>query len=144
MPAPYSLDLRLKAISAYENEEGTQAEISERFMICETTLWLWLKAKNKTGRINPKEHIYRGRKIILDGENLEFIKELVSKKPDILIKEIQELYRKKFKADVAQSMVSRAFKRLNLRRKKKSLYAQEQDREDIKKKRTLARRNDEN
>jgi len=30
-------------------------------------------------------------------------------------------------------MVSRAFKKLNLRRKKKSEYAQEQEREDVKK-----------
>jgi transposase len=141
MPAPYSLDIRHKAISAYENEEGTQTEISERFVIGITTLRLWLKTKNETGSIKPKEYIYRGRKIIIDGEKLSFIKELVSKKPDILIEEIQTLYKKAFKADVAQSMISRAFKRLNLRRKKKSLYAQEQDREDVKKKRTLARRN---
>ena len=33
MPAPYSLDLRKKAVAAYENEEGTQEEISNGFRL---------------------------------------------------------------------------------------------------------------
>ena len=55
------------------------------------------------------------------------------KEPDILIADIQAVYAKRFKVEVAQSMVSRAMKKLKFRRKKKSEYALEQDRNDVKK-----------
>ena len=59
---------------------------------------------------------------------------MVKEKPDILIKDIQVSYKEKFNIQAAQAMVSRVFKKLDLRRKKKSRYAQEQEREDVKKK----------
>jgi len=133
MPAPYSLDLRQKALLAYENGEGTQGEIAERFSIGLRTVQEWLTLKNETGNVEPKKHIYRGKKPIIGEKGSLFVKGLVEKKPDILIAEIQASYKKKFKVVVAQSMVSRALKKLDLRRKKKSKYAQEQEREDVKK-----------
>jgi transposase len=144
MPAPYSLDLRHKAILAYENGEGTQQEIAERFLISVATFHGWLVLRRETGDVKPKEYIYRGRMSIIDGERIFFIKELIEIKPDILISEIRRVYKKRFKVGVSQSMVSRAFKKLNLHRKKKSLYAQEQGREDVKKKRELERRDNAN
>ena len=134
MPAPYSLDLRQKAISAYEDGEGTQEEITERFSINVSTLRNWLIRKRKTGDIKPKEHIYRGRKVVIGEEGASFIQEMVKEKPDILIKDIQVSYKEKFNIQAAQAMVSRVFKKLDLRRKKKSRHAQEQEREDVKKK----------
>ena len=133
MPAPYSLDLRRKAILAWENREYTQKEIAEQFGIGYRTLKEWLSLKKTTGDVKPKEYIYRGRRPVIDDKGLLFIKHLVENKPDILISEIQKLYAQKFKIKILQSMVSNAFKKLNLRRKKKSEYALEQEREDIKK-----------
>lgn len=133
MPAPYSLDLRRKAVSACEREEGTQKEIAEQFDIGYRTLKEWLFLKRTTGDVKPKEHCHRGPLPVIDEKGLLFIKKLVEKKPDILISEIRELYAKKFKVNILQSMVSNAFKKLNLRRKKKSHYAIEQEREDVKK-----------
>jgi len=133
MPAPYSLDLREKAILACENGEYTQKEIAEQFGIGYRTLKAWLFLKKTTGDVTPKEHVHRGPLPVIDEKGLSYIKGLVDKKPDILISEIRELYSKKFKVRILPSMVSNAFKKLNLRRKKKSEYASEQDREDIKK-----------
>ena len=140
MPAPYSLDLRRKAVLAYENGEGSQKDIAERFSIGLRTLQEWLTLQMDTGKLEPKEHIYRGRQSIIGEKGLEFIQALVVKKPDILIDEIRAAYKKKFKVNVVQSMVSRAFIKLNLRRKKKSLYAQEQERDDVKKNGKLGKR----
>ena len=140
MPAPYSLDLRKKAVAAYENEEGTQEEISMRFSIGLRTFQEWLVLKKMTGNLDPKKNIDRGKKPIIDEKGLAFIQKLIAKKPDILIDEIRRLYQKKFDKTVAQSMVSRAFKKLNLRRKKKSEYAQEQEREDVKKKEKIGKK----
>jgi putative transposase len=133
MPTAYSLDLRKKAVSAYENKEGTLAEIASRFSIGVKTLQEWLILKRDTGSVEPKEYIYRGRQPIIDEKGSLFVKKLIEVKPDILISEIRSSYKKKFKVEVAQSMVSRVLKKLNLRRKKKSIYAHEQDREDVKK-----------
>ena len=133
MPGSYSLDLRRKAVLAYEEGKGTQFEIAHQFGIGLRTLKGWLFIKKETGDVQPKEHIHRGQLPVIDDKGLSFIKQLVKNKPDILITDIRELYAKKFKVEVAQSMVSRAFKRLNLRRKKKSTYALEQERVDVKK-----------
>lgn len=133
MPAPYSLDLRRKAVSAYENGDGTQEEIAERFSIGLRTFQEWLTLKNETGDVEPKKHIYRGKKPVIGEKGSLFVKGLVEKKPDILIAEISASYKKKFKVVVAQSMISRALNKLDLRRKKKSVFAQEQERDDVKK-----------
>lgn len=133
MPAPYSLDLRRIAVSACENGDGTQKEIAEQFGIGYRTLKAWLYLKKTTDDVIPKEHVHRGPLSVIDEKGILFIKKLVDNKPDILISEIQELYLKKFKIAIWQSMVSKVFKKLNLRRKKKSEYATEQEREDVKK-----------
>lgn len=142
MSAPYSLDLRRKAVLAHENGEGTHEEIAERFSVGLTAFREWLVLKRSTGDVKPKEWVYRGRKSVIDDKGLLFIKEVVESKPDILIVEIRKSYKKQFKVNVAQSMVSRALEKLNLRRKKKSHYAQEQTRADVKKKRSLTRRSE--
>lgn len=133
MPAPYSLDLRRKAVLACEEGEGTQQEIAQQFGIGVRTLKEWIFIKKETGDIHPKKHIHRGQLPVIGDKELIFIKQIVEKKPDILILNIQELYAIKFNVEVAQSMISRALKKLNLRRKKKSEYAMEQDRDDVKK-----------
>ena len=140
MSAPYSLDLRYKAVLAYENGEGTQEEIAERFSIGLTAFREWVAIKRSTGDVKPKEWMYRGKTPIINEKGLFFIQSLVENKPDILIREIRERYKNKFKIKVSQSMVSRALMKLNLRRKKKSHYAQEQERSDVKKKDVSGRR----
>lgn len=110
MSTAYSLDLREKAVSAYENGEGTQEEIASRFSIGRRTLQEWLVLKKETNSIEPKEYIYCGRLPIINEKGSLFVKKLIEEKPDILIAEICSLYKKKFKIEVAQSMVSRALK----------------------------------
>jgi len=83
--------------------------------------------------IVPKEHINRGPLPIINDKGLSFIKRLVEKKPDIIISELRELYNNKFQVEVAVGTMSNALSKLNLRRKKKSEYALEQERVDVKK-----------
>jgi len=133
MPGPYSLDLRKKAVLAYEEGTSTQSEIAEQFNISYRTFKGWLSLKKRTGDVKPKEHIYRGPLPIINEKGLFFIKRLVEKKPDILISELRELYANRFKIMVAVGTMSNALAKLNFRRKKKSEYASEQNREDVKK-----------
>ena len=133
MPGPYSLDLRRKAVLAYEAGEGTQKEVAEQFGIGYRTFKEWLFLKKMTGDVKPKEHIHRGPPPIIDEKGLLFIKRLVEKKPDILLSEIRDLYAKKYMVEVVLSTIFNALTKLNLRRKKKSEYAMEQERADVKK-----------
>lgn len=133
MPAAYSQDLRRKSVSAYKNGEGTQKQIAKRFSIGLRTLQEWLELQDETGDLRPREPISRGRACIINDKRLSFIKTEVEKRPDILVSEIIELLKKKFRIKVSISMVSRALSKLHLRRKKKSVYAQEQERSDVKK-----------
>lgn len=134
MPAAYSVDLRKRAVSAYEKGEGTQPEIAQKYSISLSTLQKWLALKDETGAIVPRVPSTRGRACILDKEKLAFIQMSVKEKADIIIPELIEGLKKSYQCVVSQSMVSRALKKLNLRRKKKSAYAQEQERADVKKK----------
>ena len=103
MPLIYSLDLRQKAVSAYEDGEGTQEEIAERFSIGLRTFQVWLVLKKETGSLEPKEYIYCGRKPVIEEKGFLFIKKLIEGTPDILISEIRASYKKRFNTDVAQS-----------------------------------------
>jgi transposase len=53
MPAPYSLDLRQKAVPAVERGER-KSHICKTLNISRNTLDLWLKRREETGSLAPK------------------------------------------------------------------------------------------
>src|SRR5260221_10635751 len=108
MAGSYSLDLRRKAILAYERGEGTQKEVAEQFGIGYRTFKEWLFLKRSTGDVVPKQHIHRGPLPIIDDKGLLFINRLVKKKPDILLSEIRDLYAKKFGVEVVLTTIFNA------------------------------------
>lgn len=132
MAAAYSLDLRQRVVAAYENGEGSQKEVAELFNVGEKTLQSYLYLKRDTGTLNPKAG-KRGRKSAITETGLTSIQEWIKAKPDITLLELINCYKKDYKIKISESMMSRACQRLGLTRKKKSFYAQEQERPDIKK-----------
>ena len=132
MPSAYSEDLRKSAVSAYQEGKGTQSEIAEIFGISESSVRSYLRLKEKTGSLAPTEY-KRGPHPVITEEGFGGIKEWIEQTPDIILSELCGLYKKRYKKKVSLSMMHRALAELNLRRKKKSLYAQEQEREDVKK-----------
>ena len=136
MPAPYSMDLRKKIILAYENGEGSVATVAKRFKVALSTVVSYLKRKRETGDVKPIVG-KPAKKAIIDTKGRSVIRWWVERKPDIILYELCEKYQKRFKVKVSLSMMCRALQQMNLRRKKKSTYALEQEREDIKKKRNV-------
>lgn len=132
MPISYSLDLRIRVIQAYINKEGSQSEIAEQFKISLTSFRRYWRQYQQTGKINIPEY-YPGRKAKIDSEGLKMVEAIVITQPDITLKELCRAYKKRYRTKVHESTMSKTCKKLRLRYKKKSLYAQEQDREDIKK-----------
>jgi len=130
---PYSTDLRSSLINSYEAGAETQQEISDRYKIHLSTFKRIYKQYRETGSVvmSPNQ---AGRPSSIDESGYTIIKRYVLDKPDATLAEIKQHYQTKKKISLSLSMVCRSLQLLNLRRKKKSLYSAEQEREDIKKK----------
>lgn len=142
MPAPYSEDLRWKAIQAYENKEGNQREIAERFKLSLRSFERYLRRYKETGGVSPILD-QGGRRSTIDEKGLDEIKKIIKLKPDMTLQELCEHHTKKSKKKVGISVMHRTVKKLGFRRKKKSHYALEQERPDIKKTKSSIRKKDE-
>lgn len=54
MPAAHPRALRQRVIDAYDNGEGTYAEIAERFSVGVASVSRWLALERYTGNVEPK------------------------------------------------------------------------------------------
>lgn len=63
MSAPYSKDLRQKAIAAVERGEG-KSDVSQMLNISRNTLDLWLKRKERTGNCRAITHYQQGFSVL--------------------------------------------------------------------------------
>ena len=131
MPAAYPLELRQRAITYYRKNDDSQDEVAEIFNMGVTTLRVYLR-RDEAGELAPKVY-KRGRQTHISGNRLEKVISWVDQTPDIQIKTLCKKYKSYYKKKVSQSMMCRALSEAKLTRKKKSLYAQEQLRDDVKK-----------
>jgi len=132
MARPYSIDLRTKIVNAYKNKKATQGEIAEMFGVGLATVGRYWQDYCKKGEVKLTMHRH-GPLPELSGNKLEKVKQLVISNPDATLDELCKYYNKNRKTKVGRSMMWRACKKLGFRVKKKSLYAQECNRDDIKK-----------
>jgi len=130
----YSVDLRTSIMNSYAAGEDTQQEISDRYKIHLSTFKRIYKQYRETGSVAMSSN-QAGRPSSIDGSGYTIIKRYVLDKPDATLVEIKQHYQAKDKISLSLSMVCRSLQLLNLRRKKKSLYSAEQERDDFQKKR---------
>jgi transposase len=136
--AAYSIDLRQRVVSAYQDGKRSQKAVAALFLISHKTLENYLSLERKTGSLAPRQ-TKRGRKAAIQESGLRAIQNWVNATPDVTLLELCERYRKTQKLTASLSMMCRACQKLGLTRKKKSPYASEQDRPDIKKARRFYR-----
>lgn len=112
MPAPYSEDLRQKAIAAVERGER-KTEVSRMLKISRNTLDLWLKRKAETGRAQAITHYQQGnRHKITDWQRFgEFVQAHGGK--------TQGQMAKLWGDNVSQQNISAALRKLGVSRKKR-------------------------
>ena len=112
MPAPYSEDLRQKAIAAVERGER-KTNVSRMLNISRNTLDLWLKRKEQTGNCEAITHYQQGnRHKITDWQRFrEFAKQHGGK--------TQGQMALLWGDNVSQQNISNALRKLNLSRKKR-------------------------
>jgi transposase len=113
----YSLDLRRRVVSAYENGVETILEVAERFEVSPSFIKKLLARKRSTGNIAPVGH-RGGQKKRLSGKHRKWLLKTVLAEPDITLADLQEQLEKEKNVSVSVPTLSRELRRLNLRRKK--------------------------
>jgi transposase len=83
-----SRDLRERILSSYDREEGTREQIAARYQVSLGMVKKLLQQRRKTGDIGPR-HRFSGRKPKILGGHREQMRTLLSKKPDLTLKELR-------------------------------------------------------
>jgi len=128
----YSVDLRRRVVAAYYRGEGTQSEIAKLFFVTERTVQNYIYLERATGDVLPKAG-KRGRKVGITREGEQSILLWIKECSALTLAELCSRYKALYKKVISRAAMSRACQKLSLNRKKKSLYASEQSRPDIKK-----------
>ena len=81
-----SLDLRERIVAAYENSEGSQEVIAERFSVSRAVVGKLVRQKRNQGTLQPQVH-RRGRKPVISGEKLEALRQHLADYPDATLAE---------------------------------------------------------
>ncbi len=113
----YSLDLRQRVVSAYENGVETILEVAERFEVSQSFIKKLLRRKRTTGEIAPVGH-RGGQPKRLSEQHRQWILKTVLAEPDITLGELQEQLLSDKNAAVSVATLWRELQSLNLRRKK--------------------------
>jgi len=113
----YSLDLRQRVVSAYENGVETILEVAERFEVSDSFINKLLRRKRTTGEIAPIGH-RGGQPKRLSEKHQKWLLKTVLAEPDITLGELRERLSSEQNISASVSTLSRQLRALNLRRKK--------------------------
>jgi transposase len=83
-----SLDLRERILAAYDNEEGSRADIAHRFGVSLGMVKKLLQQRRRTGDITPR-HRYSGRKPMIVASHRTQLRVLLGRKNDLTLKELR-------------------------------------------------------
>lgn len=119
MPNPLSVDLRQRAVDAYQAGEGTIKEIASRFNVSPASLGRWLKLFRETGSLQPLPHSGGiAHKKILD-EHVQALKLWLKHEPDLYLYEMADKIKEEFDITIDPSQLCRILQREQLSLKKK-------------------------
>jgi transposase len=83
-----SLDLRERILTAYDNNEGTRAEMAGRFRVSLGMVKKLLQQRRRTNDIAPR-HRFSGRKPMIVATHRSQLRGLLAKKNDLTLKELR-------------------------------------------------------
>jgi transposase len=83
-----SLDLRERILAAYDNSEGTRAEMADRFRVSLGLVKKLLQQRRRTRDIAPR-HRFSGRKPMIVASHRSQLRALLAKKNDLTLKEMR-------------------------------------------------------
>jgi transposase len=85
-----SLDLRERIVASYDRKEGTREELAVRYQVSLGMVKKLLQQRRHTGDLSPR-HRYSGRKPKILGGHRQQMRKLLSKKPDLTLKELRSV-----------------------------------------------------
>jgi transposase len=133
----YPLIIRQKAIEQYQENIFTQEEVASNFGVHLSTFKRWLVRDHLGKGLSPIVG-NAGRPGKIDEEGLDTIEKIVQEKPSITLEELSSAYEEIHNVNVGRSILSRALKKLNFRRKKLSFQASEKNALKVKKKKIVS------
>lgn len=118
MPAPYPNQLRERAVSAYNEGEGSIREVSQVFKIGTATLKRWLKLE-AAGSVAPKP-MGGSRGTLVDEAGEAVIRKMLCDVPDMTLVEVSEAFERHTGQRVSPQTLSSTVARLGFTRKRGS------------------------
>ena len=113
----YSIDLRQRVVSAYEQGEGSIAEIASRFGVCPAFVKKMLRQWRESGDLAPRPH-GGGKPKSLTERQQRLLRRKVRGEGDISLAELQSFLAEQESVEVHVSTISRALSALGLPLKK--------------------------
>lgn len=113
----YSLDLRVRVVSAYEKGEHTIAAIAEQFAVGQTFVKKMLRQKRETGLVERLPQ-HAGAKPILSKPHRDWLAKQIKDIPDTTLAELQERFAQEKHVTISVATVCRELRALRLPRKK--------------------------
>ena len=126
MPAPFSVDLRQRIITAYQAKEGSQRQLAERFKVSFSFVRDLTRRYRQTGSVEPKPH-GGGAVAKLGSAQLPIVEALVEAQPDAILEEFMRTLCSKEWSECQSLHDATRHRGLRLERQKKTLVAAEQD-----------------
>lgn len=117
MAAPYSTDLRKRAVSTALKGERTRAEVARQFDISEATLYTWLRRWKEDSTLEPLPH-GGGPQPSLDEAGMKQLADWVEQDNDRTIDEYRTWVAERLGVSTSRSALHRALQKLQLPRKK--------------------------
>jgi transposase len=114
---PYSQDLRLRIVQAYERGEGSMRQLATRFAVSLSCVCDLITCHRATGNVAPKPH-GGGYPAKLHPAGLAVVRGLVQAEPDATLKELCTRVHAAIQVTVSRPTMSRLLRKLNLPRKK--------------------------
>jgi len=112
------MDLRSRAVEAYNNREGSLEAIASQFRIGTASLKRWLRLLRTSGTLFAKPYNGGPDPKILDTD-LQRLKDIVDEKSDRTISELRQVWLERTGVVVGHSTMVRALQRANLTFKKR-------------------------
>lgn len=117
MAAPYSADLRERAVGAALRGDQTRAEVARQFNVGEATLYVWLRRWKEKGTLAPLAH-GGGQPPSLDEEGMRTLERVVEEQNDRTLDEYRVLVEERTGVQMSRSALFRALEKLRRPRKK--------------------------
>lgn len=116
---PFSLDLRRRLVSTYEDEPGSSyPRVAKQFHVSESTVRRYVKQWRETGELFPQEASH-GRHPVIEAADLPRLSELVKANVDATQDELRQRLAEKTGVAVSQPTLCRALQRAQITRKKR-------------------------